>query len=409
MVRTLPGRLTSNFTAAIFSRLLTCMVLAAVPTIALAQAGHLDPTFGHNGIFSDSFNGVGTVVATVVALQSDGKIVVGGENANFGGVIRLNPNGTLDTSFGSAGIVNLKFRVIDNIVTGLAIQPNGQILVSGTGIPGGGQLYRLEANGNVDTTFGGGGSVFLFPGNPGQVVLQPDGRIVVAESGGGVTQLQRFESNGQLDSSFGTGGTAPLISSGAIALQSDGTFLVSSSPVAKYKSNGSIDTTFGILGQGPVLPNMTSGIAVQTNARVVTAGSVTTVLGLTGNSTGFGLMRFLSSGLPDTTFGTRGGVSTSFSGSPQTAASSLAIQSNGDLVAAGSAGTASTQSFALARYLGSTGQLDSTFGTGGRVTTSFGSNKLAAISSIVLQTDGKIVVVGNVNSSTYTVARYLVQ
>jgi uncharacterized delta-60 repeat protein len=409
MVRTFSSRFMINFTGAAVSRLLTFTFLLAASTMALAQAGHLDPTFAHNGIFSDSLSGSGTVVATVVALQSGGKIVVGGENGNFGGVIRLNPNGTLDTSFGSAGIVNLKFRVIDNIVTGLAIQPNGQILVSGTGIPGGGQLYRLEANGNVDTTFGSGGSVFLFPGNPGQVVLQPDGGIVVAESGGGVTQLQRFESNGQLDTSFGSGGTAPLVSFGAVALQSDGTFLVSSNPVAKYKSNGNLQTSFGILGQAPALPNATSGIAVQTNARIVTAGSLTTALGLTGNSTGFGLMRFFPGGLPDTTFGNRGGVSTSFPGFPQAAASSLALQSNGDLVAAGSASTASAQSFALARYLGTTGQLDTTFGTGGLVITSFGSNNLAAISSIVLQTDGKIVAVGNINSGTYTVARYLAQ
>ncbi len=406
-MRTLPNRFVINFKSSVFSRLLTCMVVIAASTIALAQAGHLDPTFGQNGIFSDSFNG-GTVMATVVALQSDGKIVVGGENRNFGAVIRLNRNGTLDTSFGSAGVVNLNFRVIENVVTGLAIQPNGEILVSGTGIPGGGQLYRLEINGNVDTAFGNGGSVFIFPGNPGQIVLQPDGRIVLTEFGGGVTQMQRFESNGQLDSSFGSGGTAPLLGAGAITLQSDGTYLVSSNPVAKYKGNGSLDTNFGIQGQAAALPNATSDIAVQTNARIVTAGSVTTALGLTGNSTGFGLLRFLSIGLLDITFGNRGGVSTSFPGLSQAAASSLAIQSNGELVVAGSAGTGSVQSFALARYLGNIGQLDSTFGTGGLVTTSFGNTK-ATISSIVLQADGKIVAVGNVNSGTYTVARYLVQ
>jgi uncharacterized delta-60 repeat protein len=408
MVRTLSKRVKTPFTTSLFCRLLTCTALVAASTMAVAQAGHLDTSFGHNGVFTDSFNG-GTVFATVVALQSDGKIVVGGEDGNFGTLIRLNANGTVDTNFGSAGTVNLRFRDVQNFVTGLAVQPNGEILVSGTGLPGGGQLYRLQSSGSIDTSFGSGGSVFIFPGNPGQIVLQPDGRIVLAESAFGVSQMQRFESNGQLDTSFGTAGTAALLNVGAIALQSDGTFLVASNPVSKYQSNGSLNISFGILGQAPALPNAVSGIAVQTNTRIVTAGSIATAVGLPGSFTGFGLMRFLSSGLPDLTFGNHGGVSTAFPGIPQAAASSLAIQSNGDLVAAGSAGSSSVQSFALARYLANTGQLDTTFGTGGLVTTGFGGNAKAFINAMVLQADGKIVVVGSVNSGTYTVARYLAQ
>ena len=69
--------------------ILGCIVLAAASTLAVAQAGHLDPTFANHEIFSDSFSN-GTNVATVVALQSDGKIFVGGEIGKFGGVIRLN-------------------------------------------------------------------------------------------------------------------------------------------------------------------------------------------------------------------------------------------------------------------------------------------------------------------------------
>lgn len=382
-------------------------MLAAASTIAVAQAGHLDPTFAHNGIFTDTFSG-GTNTATVVALQSDGKILVGGEIGNLGGVIRLNTNGTVDTSFGSAGIVTIRFRDVQNIATGIAVQTDGRILVGGTGLPGGGQLVRLNTNGGLDTTFGRGGSVFIFPGNPGQIVVQPDGRIVLGEAAFGVTQLQRFDSDGQLDTSFGSGGTAPLISAGAIALQSDGKFVISSLPVARYNSNGGLDTTFGIMGQVPALPNAVSATAVQTNGQIVTAGSVTSSISLGGNSTGFGLMRFASNGLPDFFFGTRGGVITSFPGSPQAGANALAIQSNGDLVAAGSAGTAHASSFALARYL-SQGQLDTTFGTGGRVTTSFGSGTVASISAITLQIDGKIVAVGSVNNGNFTVARYLVQ
>ena len=87
------------------------------------------------------------------------------------------------------------------------------------------------------------------------------------------------------------------------------------------------------------------------------------------------------------------------------------IQSNGNLVAAGEAGTTNGSqlrlSFALARYT-TGGQLDSTFGTAGKVTTSFGSNGVALITGVVLQTDGKIVVAGDANSN-FAVARYLAQ
>lgn len=398
----------NRFTRAV----LACVVLAAA-TMAVAQPGQLDKTFANKGIFSDGFS-AGTNVATVVALQSDGKIVVGGEIGNSGGVIRLNTNGTLDHGFGTGGIVELKFRVIDNVVTGMAIQPDGKILVSGTGIPGGGALDRLNPDGSPDTSFGNSGSVFLFPMTPGPLVLQPDGKIVVGSAtpgsieGSPVFQMQRFTSDGQLDTTFGTGGTAPLLNSGAITLQSDGKFLVAS--LDRYNSNGSLDNTFGAFGQVAVLAG--GSIAVQSDARIVMAGSITTKLSTAGNMTGFGLERLNSDGSIDTSFGTRGIVATNFANAPQTAASSLAIQSNGKIVAAGEAGSnvgnQQTGSFALARYL-STGKLDTTFGNHGRVTTGFGSGANAAISAITIQTDGKIVVVGNANGSSWEVARYLGQ
>ena len=85
----------------------------------------------------------------------------------------------------------------------------------------------------------------------------------------------------------------------------------------------------------------------------------------------------------------------------------LLIQPNGDIVAGGSAGSSSRTSFALARYL-STGQLDTTFGIGGLVTTSFGPS-LAGISALALQTDGKILGVGTDGAGDLVVARYLGQ
>jgi uncharacterized delta-60 repeat protein len=388
------------------------MVMAAASTAAMAQAGHLDKTFANHGIFSDSFSG-GTNFATVVALQSDGKILVGGQTGDsVASVIRLNTNGTLDTSFGTAGVVQLKFRVVDNFVTGLAVQPDGKIVVSGTGIPGGGALDRLNSDGSLDSSFGNNGSVFIFPMNPGQLVLQTDGKIVLVGTSPlslnpTVFAMQRFNSNGQLDTTFGSGGTAPLLNPGAIVLQPDGKFLVAA--LDRYNNNGSLDTSFGVRGQVATLSG--GAIALQANGQIITAGSFVDKLSLAGSVAGFGLERINSDGSTDASFGTRGVAFTNFPNAPQTGAAAVAIQSNSDIVTAGEAGTAGnqpTQTFALARYL-STGQLDATFGNGGRVTTGFGNGVVAAISAMVIQADGKIVVVGNSGQSSWEVARYLAQ
>src|SRR5579884_2450428 len=119
------------------SLLFMAATLVSAAVSAQAQAGHLDPTFAMNGISSDSFNG-GTNVPTAVAIQSDGKIVVVGEVGGFGGFVRLKTNGTLDSSFGSNGLVTVRFADVDSITLGVGIQTDGKIVGAGTGLPGGG-------------------------------------------------------------------------------------------------------------------------------------------------------------------------------------------------------------------------------------------------------------------------------
>ena len=149
---------------------------------------------------------------------------------------------------------------------------------------------------------------------------------------------------------------------------------------------------------------------MQTDGKILVTGGIISKLIATGNASGFGVVRFNSDGSIDTTFATRGGATTGFGTLTLAGAFGLAIQSNGDILAAGEAGTDGTQlrlSFALARYT-TAGQLDTTFGSGGRVTTGFGSNGVALISGVVVQIDGKIVVAGDANSN-FAVARYLSQ
>lgn len=357
-------------------------------------------------------------------LQSDGKIVAGGllsvanSTAQRGVVVRLNTNGTLDTTFGTGGLATVKFGDLDQVLTGLAIQTDGKILVVGSGFAGGsGQLARLNTDGTLDTSFGTGGMVALFPVTPGPMALLPDGKIILVElnlvNGVGVAQMQRFDSNGQIDTTFGTGGTVPILFFGsAITVQSNGKFLITSSgvgsgTVARYNSNGSLDTTFGISGQQSALA--APGIILQSNGEIVTTGSIATLPASKGNQTAFSLMRFNANGVTDSTFGTRGAAVTSFASLPSASADALAIQSNGDILAGGSASNGSPQptgAFALARYT-STGLLDTTFGTGGLVTTGFGNEVTANIAAIAVQTDGNIVVAGSASNGQFIVARYL--
>ena len=420
----------SMFRTHVFVRaaVVACL-LSSLSVVGHAQAGSLDPTFGHHGIFTTTFGtccgGVGSI-----ALQSDGKILVGGQaqiTRLVGVIFRLNSNGTLDTAFGTGGTVTISLGSIGANVGGLAVQADGKIVASVSGVfVSRGDVTRLNANGSVDTTFGTNGIASISGFAPtGPVVLRPDGKILVAGREFSSGLLARLNSNGQVDISFGSSGVAVLLAPASqLVLLSNGQILTSSASapvqgVTRYNSNGTIDRTFGTLGQA-ASTDAPATLVVQTNGAIVAAGmsisGVAPPTFFTGNPTGFGIMRFNSSGGIDTTFGTKGGVITVFPGMNIGGIAATALQSNGDIVAAGNAGFAPsnqsqfTSSFALARYL-SGGQLDSTFGSGGRVITTFGSANVSFIAALAIQADGKIVVAGETGDAVgnIAVARYLAQ
>ena len=421
--RTNQSRVRSLFRQNLLSTsLFTCIAVVAATSMAEAQAGQLDTTFASKGIFF--LNAIGSQGgSTKVALQADGKIVFAApsgdpQQTNNGiALVRLNTDGTLDSSFGTAGVE--VFGVERTVPSAVVIQPDGKILVgshaaqSSDGAAGFG-LARFNSNGSVDDSFGTGGQVFGLQVFGSAFALQSDGKILVT----GSNALARFDSNGQVDTSFGSGGLSvlPFFSTAAIALQSDGRILIASAPnfnpgggsggtIVRFNPNGTPDKTFGLFGQvasvasGGVFDTsataLVSSIVLQADGKFVVAGTVTSKLINPPGSiqTGFGLVRYNANGSIDTSFGNRGGVLTNFGSSLNATAFALAIQSNGDIIAAGEAGS----SLALSRYR-STGQLDTTFGPGGTVTTSLGSNP-SAISSLVLQSDGKIVA----GSATFSV------
>lgn len=433
---------------------LVTLGLALTSTMAFAQAGSLDTNFGTGGVFTTSFAQFDATINNAMAIQVDGKIVLGGATPSGAALIRLNTNGTLDSTFGNNGQLNPNFGNV-GLVIAVLIQPNQQILAYSAGFLGG-VVGRFNPDGSLDTTFGTGGfavskSLNSGPGILNGMALQSDGKILV--TGGGL--LGRYTSTGQLDPSFGNNGIAALNATVAtgIAVQADGKILVTTgigpqselftapilpSPdagaIARYNTNGTLDTNFGVSGQAACVSSA-SGLAIQSNGKIVVAGAITSAL-LTvneggvivaDNQTGFGVVRYNSNGTLDTTFnpgggiGLGGGVITGFGNNfPFGAAFAIALQSNGEIVVAGTAGTSQpagntgflTASFALARYTAN-GHLDTSFGNNGIVTTSI--DTISFVSALAIQSDGKIVAAGNTGHQSsefidnFAVARYLAQ
>ncbi|MBV9817546.1 MAG: hypothetical protein JOZ07_04270 [Solirubrobacterales bacterium] len=204
--------------------------------------GTLDPSFGSGGKALVSFGG-GVDEGRAIALQPDGRIILAGVATTPGApgefaVARLNPSGTLDPSFGSAGRSLVSFGGDDAQANGLAVAPDGTIVVAGSSTAGGQSqfaLERLTAQGDLDPSFGSGGKLLSFGGTSSVangVALQPDGKIVVAGHSdvGGLPRfaLERLDSHGVPDPSFGSGGKTLTCFGGtddeaeAVALQRDG-------------------------------------------------------------------------------------------------------------------------------------------------------------------------------------------
>jgi uncharacterized delta-60 repeat protein len=311
---------------------------AVWPDFALARYrrdGSLDPRFGTAGRLLGGFRDGAD--ASSVAIQADGRIVIGGESEGGFTLVRYLPDGRLDRSFGANGIVLTSFGAPrDAGIESLALQADGKIVVAGwwNAPPSlvGAALVRYLPDGSVDPSFGSRGRVPLDFG-VGAVAIQPDGKIVVAGVGKADFALARFLPSGTLDPTFGAGGEV-----------------------------------FTEVGQA----SAASALAVEPDGKIVVAGSALPI----GNqpASEIALARYLADGSLDPSFGSGGKVQTAF-GSRITYASSVALAPDGTIAVAGVArapatGTNAVSDFALVRYR-SDGSLDTGFGDGGRVVTDF--------------------------------------
>ncbi len=248
-----------------------------------------------------------------LALQPDGKILISG--ANIGEARRLNANGSLDVSFTGTN---------PNVSYDIEPLSDGKVLIAG------GTLKRFNSNGTLDATLasvGGGGS---FP-NIFKVTVQTDGKIIIVgnfTSVNGTTRdrIARLNSDGTLDMTFNAGANSDI---STVVLQSDGKIIIgggftsvnsdaTKQRLVRLDSNGSIDSSFSATLDGPVL-----GIKIQSDGRILFGGAFATVSGVL--SPRFG--RVNADGSRDTSFHVGSG--------PNSTVWSIDQQSDGKIVYAG--------------------------------------------------------------------------
>ena len=404
----------------------TMLAIPLLSRLALGAAGGLDPSFGSGGKVVTGFGH--NARALDATLQSDGKLVVvlTLDNTPIAtsafAVARYLSNGTLDASFGRNGLTKIAFTNFINTPNSVAIQPDGKIVAGGEAQSADGSvdefaMARFNANGTLDTSFGTGGKVttdFLtthaggFHEGANVVLLQPDGKILL----GGVvssnpdaptdTALARYNSNGSLDTTFGNGGKVSMISIGAVnalAVLTDGQILAlnNAAGIAQFQSNGTlVPVTSGTIA----VTSHTSITGFQLDAKFILAGGG---LGPSGeNDLDVKLSRFLPTGGMDPSFFNSPIFDFGAPGAFTNTAQAFAVGSNGRIAVGGLSQTPSFGDiFGLAR-LNSDGTLDSTFGTGGTVTTNFGGSD--QVLAVVVQPDGKIIAVGQTFNTTKSIA-----
>jgi len=413
-------------------------------TQACAAAGDLDTTFGRTGVVRTDFSGTDEY-GFAVKVQSDGKVLVGGQSGVYpvfhAALARYTANGRLDRTFGMGGKTTAALDPGGDGVQAIALQSDGKIVTAGSVIHDNFLLAfsvgRFNPDGTLDVTFGNNGSVQTTFGDSAaegnDVALQTDGRIIVVGSTGAGSYsalndfaLARYNPDGSLDQSFGVDGkvtthfpgvanTGSRALAGALQpngkLVAVGTYVNQSTPnafaLARYNTDGSLDTSFGNAGLVTTAigggNGFAFGVVVQRDGRIVLAGYSD------GEDHDFALACYTADGMLDSTFGTAGVVTTNFSSNSDDIAYALALQRDGKLLVGGRVGQYPVFDFGVARY-SSTGQLDQSFGVGGKVTTDLGNDELGY--GLAVQRDGKILLSGGIfNGSTFDfgVLRYLGQ
>ncbi|MDQ1490100.1 MAG: hypothetical protein QOJ23_2614 [Actinomycetota bacterium] len=427
----------------------TCLGLVmvlGVTTSSQAEPGQLDVGFGVGGQRSTDLGGTYDW-GYATAVQPDGRILAAGVTNARGTydfvVTRYLASGALDPSFGDKGVAITDFGESWDWAYAVALQPNGQIVVAGVSDRSGSRdfaLARYDADGQLDRHFGNGGLV-LTPVRPLStdivhgLAIQPDGNIVA----GGVTyddtvslrphgdfMVVRYTPRGELDPAFGVGGVVTTNFDGesydepyAVALQPDGRIILGGASntgggvgrifgadnlaLVRYLPNGLTDPSFGDGGKVVVdagsMQESIRGLALQRDGAIVAVGRTN------GEKRGDMLVaRFLPNGAVDPSFGgAQAGLAIDDLGTAEEGLSSVALAPDGTIIAGGIAAPRPNGDLAVVRY-DQRGQLDRSFGHDGLATADFGGRD-DRLRGLALQPDGKIVAVGS-SETDFALARF---
>jgi uncharacterized delta-60 repeat protein len=326
-----------------------------------------DSSFGNNGIVTTNF-GKANQVANAVAVQTDGKIVVAGGTTDVFStndltptsdilLARYNADGSLDNTFGNGGKVITSFGQGPTAAHALVIDGNGRILVAGT-FNNDFALARYNPNGTLDMTFGNGGMAtesYKDPLLATGVKLQPDGKIVV----GGFTN---------------TGGNDDYA-------------------VARFNANGTLDAGFSgglvVTNLTPNANNEAYALTIQNDGKIILAGFAGAPSETQTDR--YGVVRYNTDGTLDDSFGNGGIVTTDYQPSGSDEGYSVLVQPDGKIVVGGGSFNR-YDIFVLLRY-NPDGSLDNSFGQGGIAATQIEPAD-SEINGIALMSDGRIVAAG---------------
>lgn len=339
-------------------------------------------------------------------------------------------SGDLDTTFSGDGkVTNGNFREFTDIVT----QPSdGKIVVVGEAFGTANSfdfgVVRYNTDGTLDTSFGSNGvattSINLID-VPFALAIQSDGKIVAA----GYTQLAnstldiaviRYNSNGTLDTSFDSDGIVTFGNGSVnewafdVAIQSDGKIVVAGFTnssgdifsIVRFNANGSVDNSFD--GDGVAATAIGTGtsqarsLALQSDGKIVAAGRGRE----SGTNDDFIVVRYNTNGSLDTSFDSDGISSAPIIPNQTDRSQSLAIQTDGKIVVGGYTLSNSSGDFAVARF-NSNGSLDTSFDSDGIVTTDISGDDRA--NSVQIQVDGKIIAAGFASTTSgndFAIVRY---
>ncbi|MBE8726355.1 T9SS type A sorting domain-containing protein [Flavobacterium hungaricum] len=327
-----------------------------------------------------------------LCLQSDGKIIVGGNFTSYNGtavnyIARLNPDSTIDAAFNTGTGFNASVNCIN-------IQADGKVVVGGNFYSFNTATYcmriaRLNSDGSADSTFGSIDSSFGTDSAVNVVTIQSNGKIMLGGSFSYYNNFSRnriasLNANGTIDTGFYPFLENGLSTNGAIeqiALQPDGKILISgafstyrSIPAkgfARLNSDGTLDTTFNV---GTGVDNLINKIALTSNNKIIIAGNFKTYNGVTCN----GIARLNADGSLDTAFNAGGSGANN-------RVNTLSLQSDGKIIIGGTFSTFNGTSRNLLARLNANGTVDTSF-----------IPKLTQgnIWTISIQADGKIIIAG---------------